>query len=137
MFIRVFLRLKLSPMLLVHSNEFWPAFRALRALREFPVHDLVDDIISIITVGTHYYHKRAAVQSLGGYNDDLKVVRELGLIVRKDPDDSLRLEAIKSLARIKHSDSQEDLISALRDDNAEVRVQASKALKLGKQYRLS
>lgn len=110
-------------------DEFWPAFRTLRALREFPVLDVVDNIISIVT-SANYYHKRAAVHALGAYDNDLKVVRELGLIVRKDPDDSLRLEAVKSLARIRHPDSQEDLISALRDDNAEVRVQASKALKL-------
>ena len=36
---------------------------------------------------------------------------------------------MKSLAKLRHPDSQEDLISALRDDDAEVRVQASEALK--------
>ncbi len=122
-------------------NEYWPIARALRAMREFPIPDLVDDIISIKRTD-NYYLKRAAIQALGSYNydlkdapssdndDNLKVVRELGLTVRKDPDDSLRLEAVKSLARLRHPDSEEDLISALRDDNAEVRVQASKALKL-------
>lgn len=51
------------------------------------------------------------------------------MIVRNNQDSALRLEAVESLARLSHPESQGDLIFALRDDNAEVRVKASKALK--------
>jgi hypothetical protein len=110
-------------------NEFWPALRSLRALQEFSLPSLVEDIISILKSSNYTEHKRGAIWALSLYPDELGVVRELGLIVRKNQDSYLRLVAVKSLAKLRHPDSQEDLISALRDDDAEVRVQASEALK--------
>ena len=110
-------------------NEFWPALRALRALQEFFLPSIVEDIISIIKSSNYTEHKRGAIVALSLYSDELEVVRQLGLIVRKNQDSYLRLVAVQSLAKLRHPDSKDDLISALRDDNAEVRVQASEALK--------
>jgi HEAT repeat protein len=110
-------------------KEYWPALRALRALREFPLPGLVDEIISIIKHSDYYDHKHAAILALGGYKNELEAIRTLGLIVRNNPDSSLRLQAIRSLAKLNDRDSHEDLVFALHDDNAEVRVQAAYALK--------
>jgi hypothetical protein len=110
-------------------GEYWPALRALRALREFPLPDLADDIILIIRMHPYLEHRAQAIQALGAYTDNLAVVRELGLIVRTSPDSDLRLKAVRSLARLRHPESQEDLVQALDDENGEVRIQASEALK--------
>jgi hypothetical protein len=110
-------------------KEYWPALRVLRGLREFAYPSVVDDIILIIKKSPYYDHKRAAIIALGIQGNDLQVVRELGLIIRNNQDSSLRLEAVESLARLSHPESQGDLIFALRDDNAEVRFRASKTLK--------
>jgi hypothetical protein len=109
---------------------FWPAMHCLRALQEFSLPSLVEDIISITKTSNYTEYRRRAIMALSLYSDELEVVRVLGLVVRKNPDSYLRLVAVKSLAKLRHPDSQDDLISALRDDNAEVRVQASEALKL-------
>jgi HEAT repeat protein len=110
-------------------DEYWPALRVLRGLREFAFPAVVDDIILIIKKSRYYDHRRAAIIALGIHGNNLQVVRELGLIVRNNQDSALRLEAVESLARLRHPESQGDLIFALRDDNAEVRFRASKALK--------
>jgi HEAT repeat protein len=110
-------------------GEYWPALRALRALREFPLPDLADDIILIIRKHPYLEHRAQAIQALGAYTDNLAVVRELGLIVRTNPDSDLRLKAVRSLARLRDPESQEDLVQALDDENGEVRIQASDALK--------
>lgn len=110
--------------------EYWPALRILRGLREFSFPSVVDDIILIIKKSPYYDHRRAAIIALGIHCNDLQVVRELGLIIRNNQDSGLRLEAVESLARLNHPESQGDLIFAVKDENAEVRVRASKALKL-------
>jgi hypothetical protein len=108
---------------------FWPALRALRALREFPLPGLVDEIISALKYRRYYDHRHGAILALAGYSNELDAIRALGLIIRNNPDSSLRLQAIRSLAKLNHSESQGDLVFALHDDNAEVRVQAAYALK--------
>lgn len=109
--------------------EYWPALRILRGLREFAFPSVVDDIILIIKKSPYYDHRQAAIIALGIHCNDLQVVRELGLIVRNNQDSGLRLEAVESLSRLNDPESQGDLIFAVKDDNAEVRVRASKALK--------
>jgi HEAT repeat protein len=54
------------------SDAYWASKRALRALQEFPIRQLVHDIIEIVKKEPKRHaaqHKRAAIQSLGSYND--------------------------------------------------------------------
>ena len=111
-------------------KEYWPASRTLRALREFALPILVEDIFAVMENSPYPDHKKAAIQTLGSYGGNLAVVRRLGLVLRTNPDSSQRLAAVLSLAKLKHPEAQEDLVKALHDDDAEIRVQACEALKL-------
>jgi hypothetical protein len=109
-------------------GDFWPAYRALDALREFPLPNVLDGIIKVMKESPYSDHKINAIQVLGGYREDEIVVHELGFIVRRNKDFYLRQLAVISLGKIKRPDATEYLLRALVDDNAETRVQASKAL---------
>jgi len=117
--------------------DFWKPLRALRALNEFHLPQVRDDILNILVskytdhIMSNKYldHKYWAIVVLGNYSDDLKVVRELGSISVNEPNPYLRLAAVKSLARLKNKNALMDLLYSLRDKDAEIRVQASCAIK--------
>lgn len=118
------------------SETYWPALRALDALKEFPLREVRREIIKVIRESPYYEHKANAIQVLGGagftrarvYQDE-SVVYELGFIVKRNKDSSLRLLAVISLGQIKNPEATGDLLKALVDKNAEIRVMASDALK--------
>ena len=111
-------------------SNYWATSRALRALREFTLFDLADEIISVMRNSDYIDHKYDAIRVLGAYTDNLVVVRALGDAVISSRISYLRLEAVKSLAKLGHPGAQADVVQALHDEDAEVRAQASRALRL-------
>lgn len=111
------------------DQEYWAPFRALRALREFPIPSLANEIILIMRNSNYSDHKYEAIEVLGYYTDNLEVVRALGDVVVTNKNRYNRLLAIESLKKIGNRIAEKDLIQALQDEDAEIRVQASNALK--------
>jgi hypothetical protein len=107
-----------------------PISRILYALREFPRVDLTDEVLAIMRGSEYYEHKRNAVITLRApaYESNLKVIRALGEIVVGKESRGLRLEAVISLGALKNEKAEPDLIQALKDNDAEIRKQASRAL---------
>ncbi len=110
------------------EDDYWAPARALRALREFPLPDLTDDIISVMRDSMYIDHKYDAIDVLGYYTNNVKVVHALGDVVITGRNRYLRLKAVKSLARLKNTEAEEGLVKALQDQDAEIREQASEAL---------
>lgn len=108
-------------------ESYWPALRALDALKVFPLREVRNEITKVIRDSPYYEHKANAIQVLGGYWDET-VVDVLGSIVKRNKDSNLRLLAVISLSQIKHPEAKGDLLKALVDKNAEIRVKASDAL---------
>jgi HEAT repeat protein len=110
----------------------------LRAIREIGYPMVFEEVQEILDESTYVEHKRYAIKALGQCSD-VEAIDKLGLVVKLNSDSSLRLEAVKSLANINSANTQSALFPALLDDNAEIRYQASKALKAildGKAVRL-
>jgi HEAT repeat protein len=114
---------------LSNPKDFWKTFRMLRALREFPIQDLADEVIAVLRTSDYTDHKYEAILVLGKLSGNLKAVRTLGEIARTDRRAYIRLLAFKSLASLNNAESVFDLIHGLTDTNAENRVQACAALK--------
>ena len=110
------------------KEDYWCTLRALRALCEFPMPDLAENIIFVMREGNYLEHKYEAIRALGTCTDNLKVVRALGDVVRTETNRYLILAAIESLDELKNGEAREDLIHALQNEDAEVRAQASGAL---------
>ena len=118
--------------LMLKAEDWAENFWILRSLREFPSNDLIDELI-LARQNRDYSedNKRSAILALGGLNEPdcvLRATREVGIILRTDPNSYLRLAAVQSLRRLSYSETQEDLVIGLNDENAEVRVQAADAL---------
>lgn len=111
-----------------YGSEFRGPRCALRALREFPHRALRDAAVDALRNSRYTDHRLQAIRALGGFPGDRKAVTELCEVAEAAPDSFLRLEAVVSLGRVGHPDSLPTLLRALRDDNAEVRVQAADAL---------
>lgn len=110
------------------ADDFWRPLRALRAVYEVPLPDFVDELLSIIAHCNNTDHRYWAIKALSKYPEDSKVVRELGEISVEEPTSYLRLEAVKSLGRLKNRKAIIDLLNTLRDSDAEIRFQASRAI---------
>lgn len=113
------------------EQEFWAPLRCLRALREFQIPSLADDIIFVLQNSKYIDVKYQALAVLGYYNNNLKVVRALGDIVidTKKSNRYLRLTAVGSLAKLENREAEYDLLKAIQDEDAEIREQACYALK--------
>jgi hypothetical protein len=114
--------------MLSRYGEFWPILRTLRALREFPLADMADEVILIIRNSQYLDHQYDAIRVLGAYPGDIRVIRALGDVVLTDRNEYLRLIAVLTIGRLGDRQSQEDLVHALQDGNAEIRLQASNSL---------
>lgn len=113
------------------EQEFWAPLRCLRALREFQIPSLADDIIFVLQNSKYIEVKYQAIAVLGYYNANLKVVRALGDIVvdTKKSNRYLRLTAVGSLSKLANREAETDLLKAVQDEDAEIREQACDALK--------
>lgn len=116
-------------LLLYREQRFWKTWGALRALRECrPVPQLRDAVLEVCERSLFRDHRAQAVRALCVYVEDARVAATLANIARTSPDDFLRLEAVRSLERVRESTTAPTLLDALRDPNAEVRVRAAFAL---------
>ncbi|MGD8719402.1 MAG: HEAT repeat domain-containing protein [Candidatus Zixiibacteriota bacterium] len=104
--------------------------RILRALREFPCARLTGEILMVIRNCEYTEHRRQAIKTLSSveYVGNNEVIRVLGGVVVNCDDTYSRLEAVKSLAVLGDPEAEGDLLKALKDIDAEVRVQASNSL---------
>lgn len=111
------------------EDDYWAPARALRALRESPLPNLADEIILVMRNSRYLEHQHDAIRVLGSYTDNIEVVRTLGDVVITSRNRYLRLAAVASLAQLNNPASQADLVNAIHDEDAEIREQASDALK--------
>lgn len=113
------------------EQEFWAPLRCLRALREFQIPSLADDIIFVLQNSKYIEVKYQAIAVLGHYNANLKVVRALGDIVvdTKKSNRYLRSTAVGSLSKLGNREAENDMLKAVQDEDAEIREQACDALK--------
>lgn len=111
-------------------RDYWTNFAVMRALREFPQTKLTDGVLFVIRNTEYPDLKLQAIRVLraGEYRDDVKVIRALGEIVITDPARHIRLEAVMSLGNLRRREAEADLLMALRDEDAEIRVRAAEAL---------
>ena len=88
------------------KEDYWCTLRALRALCEFPMPDLAENIIFVMREGNYLEHKYEAIRALGTCTDNLKVVRALGDVVRTETNGYLILAAIESLDELKNGEAR-------------------------------
>lgn len=115
-------------MLRAADNDFWITWACLRALREFPLPEVVSEVIGVMRTGRYYDHRLYAVRALARYRDDITVVHELANIVRASDDSYFRLVAVRALGELGNREAYDALVRALADPDAEIRVQATTAL---------
>ena len=115
---------------LKNPDEFWLCLSAIRGLREFPVPRLADALLALLRENRYRDLVFQAIRALAReeYRSSVEVARGMADIVRLNPARHLRLEAVKALAVLQHRDTQNDLLRALADEDAEIRAQASAAL---------
>jgi hypothetical protein len=116
-------------MLRAADADFWITWACLRALREFPLPEVVSEVIDVMRTARYYDHRLYAVRALARYRDDVTVVHELANIVRTSDDSYFRLVAVRALGELGNREAQDALVRALADPDAEIRVQATTALK--------
>ncbi len=111
-------------------RDYWTLSAILRALREFPHKGLTDQILGVMKSSEYLDLKSNAIRALRApvYKENLSVVRALGEVVLQEPSRFLRLDAVQTLADLGNPEAEADLLQALNDADAEIRVQASKAL---------
>lgn len=109
-------------------TDFWAPLRTLRALKEYPLEELSDDVIKVMVNSKYLDHKFVAIKTLGEYKNSLNVLRALGDVVMTEQDEFLRLNAVRSMDKLQDPRAKDDLLRALEDSNAEVRLRASKVL---------
>jgi hypothetical protein len=110
----------------------------LRALREAPpgpedgpLAQVVNDQLSqLIREHTGYVdHRHTALALLSRFPASRDVVRDVGAVLVDDRNEYLRLRAAVTLKELAREAAARDLLEAIADSNAEVRVQAVAALR--------
>ncbi len=115
-------------MLHASGTDFWITWACLRALREFPLPDVAAEVVEVMRTSRYFDHRLYAVRALAHFRDDVTVVNELANLVRTSPDSYMRLSAVTALGELRNRESQDALVRALADPNAEIRVEAAGAL---------
>ena len=109
-------------------RRYWPVWGTLRALRELHLPGITDEVIRVMRESEYVEHQRDAIRVLRAYGGDKVVTRALGDVTVNARNEYIRLEAVTTLAELRDRESQEDLVRALQDENAEIRFRASRAL---------
>jgi HEAT repeat protein len=111
-------------------DRYWQLWAALRALREFPVDRLSQRVVEIARGREDYFleSREQALQALASANSTPEIIRAVGEVLVSEPVDYLRLASARTLAQLKDANAKPDLLRALTDRNAEVRVQSAVAL---------
>jgi HEAT repeat protein len=111
------------------EDSWWRTWAVLRALREFPVETMRNEVIDVLRESRFYEHRALAIRTLVEYPPDPRITAELVHVARESKASSLRLAAVVALGRMGSREAQDCLLVALGDENAEVRVQAAYALR--------
>jgi HEAT repeat protein len=119
---------QIRAMIRLARGEFWIAWALFRALQEFPVREVVAELVDLMRKGFYLEHRARAIRALGSYAGDESVVSELSMIARTSPEPYLRLTAVQAIGRLGNSAGKDALLQALLDEDAEIRVQATIAL---------
>jgi HEAT repeat protein len=119
---------QIQAMIRLARQDFWIAWAACRALEEFPLREVLEDLLQLARSGFYLEHRARAVRALGTYRGDEIVVGEISRVARNDPDPYLRLIAVMSLGRLGNVGAKDALLKALFDEDAEIRVQATAVL---------
>jgi HEAT repeat protein len=112
------------------KNEYSQVVPTLRALTEIAVGELAGAVIELMKKGDYekWEFRWHAIRAAGNLKNHSDVLYKLGRIVRDEPTNYLRLEAVKSLGRLGDPAARDYLLYALEDDDAEVRWQAAISL---------
>jgi HEAT repeats len=116
---------------------WWSTWAVLRALRESPVGSeggplaelAGNQLLTLIRDRKGYLdHRHTALELIGSFPVSTDVVRGVGEVLVTDPNEYLRLRAAETLNTLAHKEAWRDLLEAVSDRNAEVRVRAAAAL---------
>ncbi len=116
---------------------YWPLWALLRALEEVdpgppdgPLANLVRrQLIEAVRDENEYIENRhRAMKVLGRFAARENVVRGIGEVLVSNANEFLRLRAAVTLGVLRDRAALRDLVSAVTDPNAEVRVQSARAL---------
>jgi HEAT repeat protein len=116
---------KIRAMIRHARDDFWKGWAVPRALQEFPVREVVEDLIDLMRNGFYFEHRARAIRALGSYAGDVNVVSELSIVVRRGQDPSSRLSAVQAIGKLGNPSGTDALLQALLDEDAEVRLQAA------------
>ena len=118
-------------------GSYWLMWAVLRALRESPpapadgplARVVCYQLMALIRGSEYVDHRHSAIELLGRFPPRPEVVRGLGEVLVDDKNEDLRLRAAVTLKALAQDSASRDLVQAVGDANAEVRVQAVAALK--------
>jgi HEAT repeat protein len=112
------------------DDEYSRVVPTLRALTEIPVMESASTVLDLVKTSDYkkWEYRWHAIRAAGSFKNHPDVLYKLGKIVREEPTNYLRLEAVKSLGRLGDSTARDFLLYALEDDDAEVRWQAAISL---------
>lgn len=115
---------------MLSDNEYSRVVPTLRALTEVPVMELASIVMDLMKTRDYkkWEYRWHAIRAAGSFKNYPDVFYKLGKIVREEPTNYLRLEAVKSLGRLGDPTARDYLLYALEDDDAEVRWQAAISL---------
>jgi hypothetical protein len=119
------------------SGGYWVIWALLRAFRECPPGPADGrlakiarfELMGLIRGSDYLEHRHSAIELLGRFPPSPEVIRGVGEILVGDESDHLRLRAAVTLRVLADEGASRDLVVAVCDKNAEVRVQAVEALK--------
>jgi hypothetical protein len=122
-------RVQLEQMFAQGGDRFWFPFMVLRALRDCPVAAASPFLIEHARDRGGYVEIRhQAIELLASYEPTPEIVRAVGEVLVGDHNEYLRLSAALTLRQLGDQAATQDLVAAVADANAEVRVQATRAL---------
>jgi HEAT repeat protein len=122
-------RVQLETMFEGGGDSFWLPFMVLRALRECPVPVAAAFLLERARdKGGYVEIRHRAIEQLAAYEPTSEIVRAVGEVLAGDENEYLRLSAAVTLGLLGDHGARQDLISGVADSNAEVRVQATRAL---------
>jgi HEAT repeat protein len=116
---------------------YWPLWALLRAFEEVepgppdgPLASLVrTELIEVVRDDKGYIENRhRAMRVLARFAPKENVVRGIGEILVSNANEFLRLQAAVTLGKLQDRAAARDLVSAITDSNAEIRVQSALAL---------
>jgi HEAT repeat protein len=126
--------------MLANRDNWWAIMRTARALEEFPVDDLAEDLRKIAAkklvlqknnqeIANNIDHRWQVIRALAMYPHHPGIIEQLSAIVQDESEyPFIREKAVISLGKLGEPAARDALLIAVQDDNAEIRYQAGLAL---------